>query len=108
MVEEQQEARKRHLIKSYIKTVLKKFNEDPKTFETNASNRSLWRSLYHGGIELFEEKKRDEKIRRKIRHQIATLPPLQQGAHNYPNCGKVCRSRIGQHSHLMSHQRRDE
>ena len=58
-VEERQEARKKRY-KDYVKTVLKKFNTEPNTFETDASNRSLWRSLCRGGTELFEEKKRDE------------------------------------------------
>ena len=95
--------------KDYIKTVLKKFNMNPDTLETDAYNRTLWRRLCRDGAEFLEVKKRDERARRReIRHQTATLPPLQQGGHTCPRCGRVCRSRIGLHSHMRMHQRGDE
>ena len=85
--------------KDFIKTVLKKFNMNPDTLEADASNRSLWRRICHDGVEFFEEGKRVERRRRReMRHQTVTLPQPQQGAHTCPNCGRVCRSRIGLHT----------
>ena len=46
----------------YIKSVLKKFNMDPNTLETDASNRSLWRSLCHSALKLRVDQKTSKLI----------------------------------------------
>ena len=97
--------KKRH--KDHIKSVLKKFQINPDSLETLASNRSVWRNVCYCGVQAHEEKRHEDmRRRRQQRHQLASLPPSQQ--ENFPcqHCDRVCRSGIGLHSHVRAHLRR--
>ena len=96
--------KKRH--KDHIKTILKKCDINPCNLESLAANRSEWRSVCYRGVENLEEQRHENmRRRRERRHQIANLPPPQQGDFTCQECGRVCRSRIGLHSHISAHQR---
>ena len=96
--------RKRY--KDHIKTTLKACNIQPADLETLAENRPLWRATCATGVahlETARANKRQEK--RARRHQRQTVAADDDPAFPCEVCGKVCRSRIGLHSHRATHQR---
>ena len=94
--------KKRH--KDHIKTILKKCDINPSSLESLAADRSEWRSVCYRGVEVLEERRHESMRRRRERRpQIAHFPPPQQGDFTCPECGRVCRSRIGLHNTLRTH-----
>ena len=96
----------RKRFKDHIKTTLKTCNIQPADLETLADNRPLWRSTCTSGVahlEASRTSKRQEK--RARRHQRQTVAADDGPAFPCEVCGKVCRSRIGLHSHRATHQR---
>ena len=96
----------RKRFKDHIKSTLKSCNIPPADLETLADNRSLWRATCASGVvhlEAARTSKRQEK--RARRHQRRTENADDGPAFPCEVCGKVCRSRIGLHSHMAAHQR---
>ena len=99
--------KKRH--KDHVKTILRKCEINPDSLETLASNRLEWRTVCQRGVLCLEEN-RLEAMRRKRerRHQATNAPSSQQEEFTCEQCGRVCRSRIGLHSHMRAHFRNNE
>ena len=81
----------------------------PNELEACAQERNGWRSLTKSARDTFEKKRsadlRDAREKRKQRPANAqsNIP----GDFPCPHCPKTCGSRIGLHSHLRAHDRRD-
>ena len=91
--------------KDQIKTTMKKCRINPSTLEANASERSGWRStckegLLHHENTIHEAREAKRQRRHNQNQQAQDNPELE-----CPECGKVCGSRIGLHSHLRWHRR---
>ena len=90
--------RKRY--KDHIKTSLKKCDIQPTQLEALASNRQLWRSSCSAGTEVFTRQHENAAEQRRLRrHQ----PDNQDGNFPCEVCGRICKSRIGLHSHRRTH-----
>lgn len=96
--------------KDQLKQTLKKCNIQPNNLESAAANRPLWRSLCHKGVTCLEENRTQQRVlRRQQRHQpvhaVPAPPQPPDPGLTCPNCGRICGSRIGLHSHLQWHLR---
>ena len=95
--------------KDILKQNLKSCDINPNTWETKAKRRDEWRLMCKEGIQYFEDQRTDHlEQRRTRRHEQRRqgAAPAAEGAGNFvcPICGKVCRSRIGLHSHRRTHR----
>ena len=94
--------RKRY--KDVLKATLKSCGIPHTTWETTATDRSLWRSTCHSGLRDYEEKRcdslRDKRMRRKAIIQPSANTDDTFVCHVY---GRICASRIGLHSHNRTH-----
>ena len=94
--------RKRY--KDVLKATLKSCGTSHTTWETTATDRSLWRSTCHSGLRDYEEKRcdslRDKRMRRKAIIQPSTNTDDTFVCHV---CGRICASRIGLHRHNRTH-----
>ena len=96
--------RKRY--KDSLKSSLKAFEINNKSWESLAAERGPWRSLIRKGAESYEQTKiRQAKETRLLRKSsagetgsaiITALP--------YPNCDRTVRARIGLISHTLTHR----
>ena len=99
--------KKRH--KDHVKAILRKCDIEPDNFEALVSNRVKRRTVCHRGVKCLEEKRNENMRRKRVRrHQTAYAPPYQQGEFTCQVCERVCRSRIGLHSHMRGHFRNTE
>ena len=93
------------LFKDSLKSSLKAFNIDWKSWEEQAGNRSQWRSTVHKGQEVFEERRtaaaEQKRLDRKARRINATDLP---GNHECPICNKLFYANIGLISHMRTHK----
>ena len=90
--------------KDNAKRTLKACHMEPKLLETQAVDRQEWRALSRAGLALFNEDHVNWlNERRERRHGVAqsTGPDIP-----CPECGQLCKSRIGLNSHMRAHQRR--
>ena len=85
--------------KDHLKRTLKKCEIDSGSLETNALERPNWRSICHRGVEKLERDRHSEMERRRNQ----STPP-QNEAYTCEECGRVCRSRLGQRSHIAANQ----
>ena len=94
--------RKRY--KDVLKVTLKSCGIPHTTWETTATDRSLWHSTCHSGLRDYEEKRcdslSDKRMRRKAIIQPSTNTDDTFVCHV---CGRICASRIGLHSHNRTH-----
>ena len=90
--------------KDHIKSIHKKCNIPFNRMEALASNRAVWQSILDFGMSFFDaEYDRAAALRCSCRHQQdAVLRPLQDSAHQCPNCDRQCYSRIGLFSRTKS------
>ena len=87
--------------KDHLKSSIKRFNLNPSTLETDASDRTQWRTRVRNGARHFGiEYNNAANARRARRHQ------LNQGPHICDVCRRGCASRAGLRSHQKIHQRR--
>ena len=90
--------------KDSLKTALKDFDINPQSWESLAAERSAWRCAISLGARKAEEQRmthaRQKRERRKER--TASAQPADP-AFTCPECGRVCRARIGLTSHLRTH-----
>lgn len=94
--------------KDQLKQTLKRCNIQPSDLESAAADRPLWRSLCHEGVSQLEERRTQQRtLRRQRRHQRTVPVPPQppDPGLTCPDCGRICGSRIGLHSHLQWHRR---
>ena len=90
--------------KDQLKQSLKSFQLSPNNFEEDAGNRTRWRSLCHQGLEHFETSRADMRdLRRQRRHEARLADPPADDQFRCPECGRLCRSRIGLFSHRRTH-----
>ena len=95
--------RKRY--KDSLKHNVIKCNLDPNTLEAMAVDRAGWRGTVKSSIVLFERKRRDEAIsKRLIKKQNQSQTASMPSSSNFVclQCAKDCHSRIG----LLSHSRK--
>ena len=93
--------------KDQLKCSLKNFNLIPKNFEEDSVNRAEWRASCFRGLAYFEATRAGHReLRRQRRHgaQLAG-PSAEDQQFPCPECGRVCRSLIGLHSHRRTHGR---
>ena len=79
---------------------------EPKLLETQAVDLQEWRAHSKASLALFDEDRiRWLNERRERRHTVAqpTGPDFP-----CPECGRLCKSRIGLSSHVRAHRRRRE
>ena len=90
--------------KDQLKQSLKHFNLNPINFEEDAANRTRWRALCHQGPSHFETSRANVRDRRRQRrHEARQADPPADDQFRCPECGRVCRSRIGLFSHRRTH-----
>ena len=92
--------------KDHSKDLLKKCNIQPTILEHVAADRPLWRATSHQGLDHLEStlNRRRAELRARRHQQVQEIPP-PNGGHPCRDCGKICASRIGLHSHMRWHQR---
>ena len=94
--------------KDQCKDLLKQCQLQPTALETLANDRVKWRRSVHEGAKLIESKLSTKRAdNRTKRAQRAEGVPVGSQHLPCPTCGKICGSRIGLHSHLQWHQRRE-
>ena len=91
--------------KDQLKQSLRNFNVNPDKFEEDTLDRTKWRSTCFEGLRHFEATRATEReVRRQQRHASRQVPPPEDGPQfQCPECGRVCRSRIGLFSHRRTH-----
>ena len=91
--------------KDQLKQSMKNFNLNPGKFEEDCQNRSEWRASCFRGLSHFEAARANKReLRRQRRHEARQAPPPEEHEQfQCPECGRVCRSRIGLYSHRRTH-----
>ena len=94
--------------KDQMKATLKKCGIDPSTMEDMAENRVDWRSACKEGLSRLEQSIHEARQARRLqRHNPPAQPPNCQDF-ECRLCGKICKSRIGLHSHTSWHARQQQ
>ena len=90
-----------------LKSSMKASEINPDSWESDTLVRPGWRKICHTGMATFEAnrlakltKKRTRRIKRFNNH-----PQLDAETFTCAVCGRVCRSRIGLHSHQKKHSK---
>ena len=107
--------------KDVCKITMKAFGLDVKSWESESKARDSWRHQLHLGSAQFEKARLSKH---RIKHSQTTQPsqsptrplhsfspsssPSSSSSETFPCdlCGRLCRSRIGLHSHLAAHRRK--
>ena len=99
--------KKRH--KDQCKDILKQCQIPSTELETLANDRISWRRVMSEGAKLINNKlsakRADKRDKQALRTAGVPVGELQLPCHI---CGKICGSRIGLHSHMRWHQRREQ
>ena len=94
--------------KDNIKTIIKKFHIDLKTWEDMTKNTATWRNLVHEGAALYNEELHhaaEHKCRlRKERASTKQAQPKPTTTFTCPHCTRIIGSRIGLYAHLKTHR----
>ena len=92
--------------KDQLKKSIQSFNMNPTNFEENASDRAGWRASCSEGVKYFVAARADiRELRRQKRHEARSSEPLESNPQfQCPECGRLCRSRIGLFSHRRTHE----
>ena len=94
--------------KDYVKASISCAEITPKEREPCAHDRTRLRALTRHATDTIEERRRTQmeeaRERRKASADAAGNPGLFPG----PHCPRTCKSRIGLHSHLRAHDRREK
>lgn len=91
--------------KDCLRTSLKDFDISPQSWESRAAKRSAWRCVISLGADRAENQRmtHDQQKRKRRKERAAGSQPADT-AFTYPECGRVCRARIGLISHLRTHK----
>lgn len=76
-----------------------------KQLEERAQDRTGWRALTREATEAFEANRRDSITEARARRKATAEAPKSPGQFPCSHCGRVCRSRLGLHSHQRTHPR---
>ena len=90
-----------------LKSSMKASEINPDSWKSDALDRSGWRKICHAGMATFEANrlvKLAEKRTRRIK-RFNNHPQLDAETFTCAVCGRVCRSRIGLHSHQKNHSK---
>ena len=90
--------------KDTLKNTLKWSGIQPRHLETNASDRSGWRSLTHKATTAFEEDRRQRLAAARDRRHRATVSSIQTTDFRCDTCGRLCASSFGLRSHMRRHR----
>ncbi len=93
--------------KDTLKHNMIKCNIDPSSFEALAADRPMWRGTVKNNTMLFERKRCDEAISKRLirkQNQSQVVPMTSSSDFACMHCGKDCHSRIGLFSHLRKHR----
>ena len=96
----------RKRFKDSLKENLKLCDINYRTWETDAMERSVWRTKVKCGTEKFEVRRKQHLENRRaarLNRQEHPRPPLPPD-NTCPNCDRTCGSRIGLISHMRTHQ----
>ena len=93
--------------KDQLKKALQNFNLNPINFEGDATNRAGWRASCSEGAKHFEAARASiRETRRQKRHEARSAEPFENNQQfQCPECGRLCRSRMGLISHRRTHER---
>ena len=80
----------------------------PKDLEPRAHDRTGWRALTRHAMDTFEERRRTQIEEARERRKASADAPGNPGLFPCPHCPRTCKSRIGLHSHLRAHGRREQ
>ena len=73
-----------------------------------AHDRTEWRALTRHAMDTFEERRRTQIEEARERRKASADAPGNPGLFLCPHCPRTCKSRIGLHSHLRAHGRREQ
>ncbi|KAK4294773.1 hypothetical protein Pmani_032624 [Petrolisthes manimaculis] len=91
--------------KDCLKTSLKDFDINPQSWESRAAERSAWRCAISLGADRAEDQRATHAQRKRERRKERTAGAQPANpAFTCPECGRVCRARIGLISHLRTHR----
>ena len=79
-----------------------------KELEPRAHDRTGWRALTRHAMDTFEETRRTQIEEARERRKASADAPGNPGLFPCPHCPRTCKSRIGLHSHLRAHGRREQ
>ena len=80
----------------------------PKELEPRAHDRTGWRALTRHAMDTFEERRCTQIEEARERRKASSDAPGNPGLFPCPHCPWTCKSRIGLHSHLRAHGRREQ
>ena len=80
----------------------------PKELEPRAHDRTGWRALTRHAMDTFEERRRTQIEEARERRKASADAPGNPDLFPCPHCPRTCKSRIGLHSHLRAHGRREQ
>ena len=99
-------SRKRH--KDQLRRQLRAADIHEVDWETQAQDRDNWRAAIKEGVKLFKQNRREvtEGKRRRRKEKKNQPPPSPTTGFPCPRCRRVCKARIGLHSHLRRCQQK--
>jgi len=75
-----------------------------KTWEKLATDRKLWRTSTHKGVEISEKNRRSKRELKRVAHKTSqTSTPVAEDRYPCPLFDKICHSQIGLTSKLRVH-----
>ena len=102
------QGRPRKRYKDAVKENLNHLNITPNELETRAQDRMGWRTLTKASVCMFETDRQAHLRETRMRRKASVDIPSDCDSLTCPRCARACRSRIGLHSHIRAHDRRDE
>ena len=94
-------------LKDCVKASISHAEITPKELEPCANDRTGWRAVTRHATETFEERRRTQIEEARERRKASADAPRSFDLFPYPHCPRTCKSRIGLHSHLRAHGRRE-
>ena len=95
-------------LKDCVKANISHAQITPKELEPRAHDRTGWRALTRHAMDTFEERRRAQTEEARERGKASVDAPGNPGLFPCPHCPRTCKSRIGLHSPLRAHGRREQ
>ena len=94
--------------KDCVKASISHAKITPKELEPRAHDRTGWRALTRHAMDTLEERRHTQTEEARERRKASADAPDNPSLFQCLYCPRTCKSRIGLHSHLRAHGRREQ
>ena len=104
----QKQGRPLERLKDCVKASINHVEITPKEIELRSHDTTGWRAVTRHAMDTFQGRRSTQIEEARERRKVTADAPGIPGLSPCPHCPRTCKSRIGLHSHLRAHGRREQ